>query len=278
VYGFLDWFQVSSPYPFGDNSMAMLRSQCSHVWPEPWACQQALRERRRWWTYQFHRPSLEVIQFFADRQSVVSLNILEPALDWVFDSAEARDQARAFHDAHSYKRFLRSDPTYFNDDPTSTRYTNPPGAATNLRTYSDRPCKLTGEPYCVHHEWRVEGTPAMHRYSLTVDFDQPLFWKSRYRLFMPDLSELGRRIGNITRREQQLPLRRQRTPWLKPDGLDRERLIGGMALHACGDSVQRLINNYRKFVPVTRCLHELDVNHLLPTQGEHFLYDSRCPP
>jgi hypothetical protein len=240
VHAYIDWFQVSLPYPPPDErSMAWLRRQCRHLWPEDFSQQlrdwqaasrqlysaEDRRKRRhwRWWTLQMHQPSLQGIQRIRNIRGA-SLNVLEIALDWIFETAEARDEARAFHDAHAYKRYLRADPCFFSkpDDPHRTRYTNHEGSATNFRTYSDRPCKLTGEPFCLHNEYRIKGTPSLHRYGLTLDVNFPQFWQVRPFLFEPDLPLLGHMINNIPARKRKFMLKGAAK-------INHDRLIGGMA-------------------------------------------------
>jgi hypothetical protein len=116
---------------------------------------------------------------------------------------------------------------------------------------------------------RVTGTPAMRRHGLSLTLDLPAFWKARPFLYQPDLQHLGRMIGNITRRRRRLASRR--TPRIgRRYGLNHDRLIGGMTFHAFG-TVQKLVNAYRKHhVAVTRCLHELDMAHLIPERADYF--------
>jgi hypothetical protein len=261
TYCYIDAAQVWL-LPLSDAQMAWLQSQCHtvHVYiPPP---QWRIAEVR----LQLKRPSRAALQFVENIGARV--NYIEVALDWIFATAEDRDQAREFVDAHSYKKRLRRDPKYDH----GSRYTNAKGAATNFVVYNSDYCKLTGEPHCLHHELRVSGTPAMRRHNLSLlKLDLPALWHAWAFLYGLDLSQLGRMVGNITLRRRKLVSRR--TPRINRRGLNVDRLIGGMAFRASGASVQTLVNYYRKRIEVMRCLYALDMSHLIPKQGDAFIYD-----
>ena len=240
TYCYIDAAQVWLR-PLSDAQMAWVECQCHRVHryvpPPQWG---SLEVR-----LQLKRPSRAVLQFIRNIPDA-RVNYIEVALDWILESAEDRDQARKFVDAHSYNKNLRRNPKYDH----GTRYTNAEGAATNLVTYSDRPCKLTGELYCVHNELRITGTPTMQRHglSLNLKLDLPALWRAWAFLYELDLPHLGRMVSNITLRRRGLNSRR--TPRITRRGLNLDRLIGGMAFRASGATVQTLVNNYRKHIVV----------------------------
>jgi hypothetical protein len=264
-YAYTDWFQVWLTKPLSARQMAWLKSQCRegvHCWEPPPHLRWDPLYRVR---LQLKQPSREAIQFIAAIDGAL-VNFLEVALDWIFATAKARDLAYQFVAVHSYKKHLRRDPLFDHE----TRYSDKKGAATNLTTYPDRPCKLTGELYCVHNELRITGSPAMRRHGLSLlKLNLPALWHAFAFLYDPDLSHLGRMVANITRRRRKLTSRR--IPKLSRSGRNVDELIGRMAFHYFGGTVQTVVNFYRKrHVAVTRCLHQLDMAHLIPKQQDYY--------
>jgi hypothetical protein len=248
------------PKPPSASQLAWLESQCHklHVYTPPpqW--------RLPCVRLQLKRPSRAALEFIENIPGA-RVNAIECALDWVFATIEERDQAYEFECAHKLKKRLRRDPK----SSDNWHYTDKEGAATNLVTYKRDYCKLTGELHCLHHELRITGSRAMRRHVLSLlKLDLPALWNAWAFLYEPDFTQLGRMVGNISLRRRKLIARRT--------SRSRDLLIGGMAYAACGRTVQGLVNQYRKHIEVMRCLHPLDMSHLIPKQGGYYFFYNKC--
>jgi hypothetical protein len=164
---------------------------------------------------QLRQPSLAALQLLAGVNGVL-INRVEIALDWIFD--EPCDSAHALIRRYHVKR-------HHGDQELLlwagiTRYTAPPWhrAPNRLVSYSDRHSRITGEPYCVHLDWRLQGVEALRRAGmgslselLQLDLrDLRRFWQQRLLLRNVDLGKLGRLYCNHVLRRG-----RRHGPWLE---------------------------------------------------------------
>jgi len=150
------------------------------------------------------QPSEEALHWVANRDDAC-VNIAEMALDFVFDNAGDTDDAYDFldhhlvRDWHGAKQAIRK----HDNDQRGTRYDAGRWAPNLIGLYREKDCcRVTGELYCLHLEWRANGAPALRRAGLKtssdlVGFDHAKFWRRRLKLFEPPSPErLGRLVRN----------------------------------------------------------------------------------
>jgi hypothetical protein len=126
----------------------------------------------------------------------VFVTYVELALDWTFADELQRDRARQIFDSCSFKKNHRRKDVGFCK---TTRYTDARPAKTNLVAYSDKLSKATGEIHCLHVEWRLRHTAALHRAGIyeiadLLGFDHREFWLPRLQMRTLDLKRFGRRL------------------------------------------------------------------------------------
>ncbi len=201
--------------------------------------------------------------------------LVELALDWIFDKEVDRDEAKEFFDCHSWKLWHRGKVIPGSLDTATTvkfaqgvtRYSDPCWAPTNLAAYHDKRCKLTGEPYCVHVEWRLSGRQACQHAGIEsaanlLDFDHRTFWEKRLTLASIDLQRLGR-----LHRKYRTSSSGPRWIWTSRSGklrYDKDLRIGAMLFNIEDRSIQKLLDRYGRRFRVRDCLQKFDVAHLLP--------------
>ncbi len=127
-----------------------------------------------------------------------------------------------------------------------TRYDGPRWAPNLLVLYKDDCSRITGEPYCLHVEWKANGVRAVrgtgiHSPADLANFDHRTFWQERLRLVDVDPERLGRLIRN--RHDGG----KSRTGDIQTRKWDRLRWNAdeyyGRAAVACG-SMQELLDKY----------------------------------
>jgi hypothetical protein len=201
------------------------------------------------------QPTPAALQFLSEYSDGL-LNYAEIALDWTFDDAELNAHAADTANNYIVKRWHR-DSQGIRFVAGVTRYTGPRTATTNLVSYNDEPSRITGEIYCTHTEFRLRGVLALRRAGIhavkdLLNLDYREFWRPRLILRAVDPIKLGRMYR------------------VHIEGKDRRRgayeddgRVGGRIVHMLG-STQAVIDNYRNRFNVSRCLVDLDVEHLLP--------------
>jgi hypothetical protein len=261
VYAFPDKVQLWSRQPLCKRDLARVRKHCKRVryWNEPARFNPAFRQR-----LQLYQPRSEALQILAER-SDVHLNYVEVALDWIFANEFDRDDALAFLDRYHVKKYHRDQGIRWKK---GTRYTGPRRAPTVHAAYADRECKLTGEVCCLHAEWRMSGHAAVKRAGILtmidlLNLDYQEFWRQRLLLFALDLPDLGRRHYNYFNGSK------RRRNWSTGFGkfrYDRDKAAGAIVFNYFG-STQKVLDHLGPKFTVRRCLIQLDVEHLLPSQS-----------
>jgi hypothetical protein len=144
--------------------------------------------------------------------------------------------------------------------------------------YPDRPSKVTGEVHCLHGEWRVNGRTALHRAGIQsiadlTCIDHREFWRQRLYLCSIDPDRLGRRLEHVRRRTSLVDRYDLGEGRSFDYPVDRRR--GELAFRACGNTVQGVIDRYRRYCDLRGCLTPISVEHLLPVaeqdSGSHIL-------
>ena len=267
VIAYVDKIQLWLKTPLG-TELDWLRSECGglhHVRKSKrWDRSRSYRQR-----LQLLQPSLKVLQWLSALEGVL-LNYLELALDLTFDSEEERDEAHEFVCHYHVKRWHREQKIKF---VKGSRYTGRRAVPNKLVSYADLACRITGEVYCVHLEWRLNGAPAVERAAIStvrelLQLDVRQFWKERLILRTFDYRALGRQ-HNI----HILGKGRRRGPWIKFLGrwksiaYDYDRMAGATLVRVCG-STQAVIDEYRKRLDVGHCLENVNACQLLPKRWE----------
>ncbi|MDR6302563.1 hypothetical protein GGQ85_000239 [Nitrobacter vulgaris] len=267
VHAYIDGMRVWFKRPLAPDEIAWLGQQCRAV-PRD---EQYIKLRRHPWPMRFNRsyverynifqPTDEVLRWLANRDGV-HLSYAEISLDWIFDDEVDKDYADRLFRSIIVKKHHGNQGISFDK---GTRYTAARGAPNQIATYADLPCRITGEEYCLHIDWRISGSEALRRAGIhsandLINFDYREFWRKRLILREINYSALGRMLWN--RGKQQ----KRRTEWVKTCGpikyhVDRRR--GYIAATALG-STQAVIDRFRKEINVNRCLIPIDVEHLLP--------------
>lgn len=195
-------------------------------------------------------------------QRAVLFNAAEAAVDWVFDTQTDLWKARGFFEKHAVKRWNRGRDVIYSKE---TRYVGRQGGPNVLGNYSDKPSRITGELFCLHVEWRMNGAGAMERANVQLpnlsDFDFRAFWSKRLLLGTVDRQALGRLVCNRFRRSRRREWidTRRRIPY------DFHLRAGSILVGALEDrSTQGIINAYGADFNLMRSLVRFDVSHLLP--------------
>jgi hypothetical protein len=281
------WLQDPLTYEQLDD----LKQECGYVewrtWPKRWD-----RDRRYRQWLQLCQPSDEALRFIAAREHL--LNYAEVALDLMFDDADDRDHAHWFINHHHVKKWHRDQEIKFVN---GTRYTGKRSVPNKLVSYADRPSRTTGELFCLHIEWRINGVRALRGAGIDsandlLTLSHREFWEDRLLLKAVNLPKLGRLYNRHVSGKGP-----KRGPWVQHyDNVftyDYDRRTGGTLLQlltvnepewvnadgqppATEASTQRVIDHYRTRFNVNPCLDPLDVQHLLPTAQDTTLRFGDC--
>jgi hypothetical protein len=229
--------------PVSPEEETWLRRQCGGVWIE--------RYYRR--SARLTQPFGDALRWLATRRHY--LNYAEPAMDSLFDSKAERETAYDLVDSLHWKRWPGNQEVFRYE---RTRYTGSRRAANRLVSYDDRPCRITGDPWCLHGEWRLTGVDALRgvrtastpRGIWSIDdllqLDPRQFWSERLLLRAVDADKLQRARLRWCR------VHRRADPW--PQGIPAR--------------TQDLIRDARRHqFDLRGCLVPLDVRHLLPSSA-----------
>jgi len=262
IYAYFDKITVWLKQPVSSEELKWLSEQCGkgglHVKYRSARFDASLVER-----LQLRQPNQEALIWLAKRNDV-HLNFVEAGLDWPFDAEILKDEAWQFVCKYQMKKYHREHGIRFVAG--VTRYTGPRSAPNVLAIYCDKPCRLTGEIYCTHLDWRMKGAATLRRVGIfsvadLLNFDHRLFWSTRmlFRAMAP--AKLGRRYWNHYRKGK----RRGRWVVKSKNGFeyDMDARTGGTIIRALG-STQAVLDEYRKRFDVNRCLVPINHAHLLP--------------
>lgn len=261
---FTDRIQIWNADPLPIKHLKWLQSQSGgiHVANETARFNPFLNQRIQLW-----QPSREALQSLATLRDT-EFNYQERSLDLIFGEQESRDEAYQFACQYHVKQHHRDQLVRFCGTDASTRYSGPRRAPNVLVVYCGRPSKVTGAPFCVHFDWRIRGVTALRRagfYSIAdvLKVDHRQFWRDRLLMKSVNLRAFGRQYHIHVEGKG-----RRTAPWMIFVGgnefpYDLDRRAGANIVHAVG-STQEVIDQYRKRFPVSRCLDDIDIGHLLP--------------
>jgi hypothetical protein len=126
-----------------------------------------------------------------DDERGVHLNRLELALDLIFPDKVALVRAFHFLRDHLVKPWHNSQRVFhYTGTNGITLYWGSPHVPCNIVIYADLPCRITGEPYCLHVEYRIQASAAILRAGLSLAALDPFhahsFWHKIFRLAFVD--------------------------------------------------------------------------------------------
>lgn len=261
IHGYIDVVHLWVKRPLDRTSLAMLRSRCGpggvNLRPGPGRFDLNYQQM-----VQLSQPSPQALAWFAERDDV-HMNYVEIALDWMFDNAWTKAEAKQFVHQHLVKKRHRGQGIRWYE---GTRYTDRRWAPNGVVVYDDKPSKVTGQTQCLHIEWRIAGVNTLRRLELDtveklIELDHRQFWKDRLLLYKLDVERLGRLYFN---REKNT---KRRTAWVKRHKgkiiYHTDRRTGQIIFHSVG-SVQDVLDQYQRKINVWSCLIRLDIDRLLP--------------
>jgi hypothetical protein len=267
IYAYTDKLQIWLKKPLTRAQISAFRNPGSvHIHNQPARFDRSFRQR-----LQLHQPTDDVLRRLSKLKDAYP-NYVELALDLVFDSEVERDEAFAFIDRYLIKKHHRRDHGIRHVNGV-TRYSGPRSAPNVLAVYADRECRISGEVYCCHLEWRIRGRAALRRCGIeTVDdllkFAHQAFWQKRLLLATFDRRKLGRMHRNSFRR------RRRRTVAVARSGF-RYNVDHSTAALLCNvfGSTQKMLDHFSSKFRVRDGLIPIDAQHLLPRSGTTPSYD-----
>jgi hypothetical protein len=151
------------------------------------------------------------------------------------------------------------------DDSGQCRYDAARSAPNRIVVYSEDFTRITGEPDCLHIEWRTTRARATRAVGINsprdlLGFDHRGFWQKRLLLYDVDRGKLGRMLSNRGTG------RRRRTPEVTRSSkyeYDGDSAIGEVCMQI-DRTVQELIDKRKSACRVHRALTQFSNEMLLP--------------
>jgi hypothetical protein len=284
VHPYLDKIQVWLRSPADGTTLGALAKHCGrdglYVDNKPAPFGQGYRQR-----IELRQPSPKALQWLADRNDVL-INRVEIALDYIFDSPNAQDDAQQFLHFHLIRRWhskkqqvrlyraskerdsrgRRKAERVSEIFQAETRYDSSRRSRNGIVFYPEKHSRMTGELPCLHVEWRANGLRAVQVAGIRsatdlLEFDHYAFWQKRLVLVDVDIERLGRIFRNRAENT------RSRAPAFKTDWAGRttnmDRYWGHVILGGVG-SVQELLDSCSAEVRVQRALQVISNSAWLP--------------
>ena len=260
IYPYFDKIQFWVPDPIDRSTIAQLRRHCGrgglHVRNMPARFSARYRQR-----IQFFQPSDQTLEWLAGRDDAL-INRAEITLDFIFNNWAEVDETFEFLHRHIVRRWhgpkqkikiVRKDAAAAAGKKKArvvdeiergeTRYDA--GRKPNkIVFYRGRHCRVTGEVYCLHLEWHLNGLKPIRAAVIEsgrdlLEFNHRGFWQKRLQLFDVDRRRLGRLVRNRANGKK------SKVSEIKQSGRYRINLDGrtGEVLVRGHDTVQELIDN-----------------------------------
>jgi hypothetical protein len=274
IHPYFDKIQFWVREPLDQKVIGWLRKQCGKggLAVANQSARFSARFRQR---VELRQPSDQALRWLARRNDAL-INQAEITLDLVFkyraDVEEAWDflhqhLARRWHGKNQGIRVVRSPQRGDDAGSEKSRYDAGRRAPNGLVLYDEDHSRVTGEPSCVHIEWRVRSLRAMRAAGIESgqdlpEFDHRAFWRKRLLLYAVDRRRLGRILRN------RVTGKRRRTPEIHQSGqygYDIERRTGGVWARSC-ETVQELIDDLKSLcrIRIHRALLPIPNGSLLP--------------
>jgi len=269
IYPYFDKVQVWLRFPADPEEIARLERQCGdfHHENRPARFNRQLRQR-----LEFKQPKQEALEWIAGRADAL-INRLEVTIDYIFDSLAQRCDAWDFLDRHLVRswhgknqkiRISKSDDGH--DQRHGTRYDAGRRSPQEIALYPEEQSRITGEPYCLHLEWRLNRLKTVHAAGIKsgrdlLEFSHREFWRKRLRLYDVDKRRLGRLIRNRaegTRRRTSKVEQISKYYRINRDGRT------GQIYADSYDTVQELIDRLKSLHRINRALIPISNEDWLP--------------
>jgi hypothetical protein len=272
IYPYFDKIQFWVPKPLDQKVLAWLEKECGQggIYSETKSALFDARFRQR---IELRQPSARAIHWLA-RHDDVLINRAEIAFDLVFKYRVDVEEAWDFLHQHLVRRWhrksqeilvFRSAPHGDDAGIGETRYDAGGPAPNRLVIYTEPYSRLTGEMYCLHIEWRLNGLRSVRSAGIESaqdlpEFDHRAFWQKRLLLY----SVIRRRLGRLLR--NRITGNRRRTPEFHQSGrygYDIEGKTGEVYVRRY-DTVQKLIDALKSSSRIHRALLPIPNDSLLP--------------
>jgi hypothetical protein len=215
IHPYFDKLQVWIPKPLNASTLASLRDQCGRggIFAENKPARFDARYRQR---IEFRQPSDRVLRWLMRHQEVL-INRAEVAVDYVFNLRMDRDDTFDFLHRHLVRRWhgknqkiklvCRDDSNkngaQILEEPElcETRYDAGRAAPNKIVFYRERFSRITGELYCLHLEWHLNGLRAIRAAGIESandlqEFSHRQFWQRKLLLRKVDPARLDRLTGS----------------------------------------------------------------------------------
>jgi hypothetical protein len=262
VYYYFDRIQAWMKRPVDQATLARLRKSCGDLHRDDQAAAFDYHYRQR---LTFYQPQPEVLRWLAERDGV-RVNLVEVAIDYIYENGPDRDDAFAYLHRHLIRRWhgrrqlvriskksRRAPHSRHAADGKlgGTRYDGPRTASNRTALYRCRFSRVTGETDVLHLEWRLKGLRAVQKAGIRSAADLPMFnhrrfWQRRFLLVDIDPERLGRLIRNRNSGKRSRDTRRG-------DGYT------GRCWLDSKPTIQEIIDALRRIVPVAPALIRLPI-------------------
>jgi hypothetical protein len=268
-YAYIDRIVVWLKLPWSNETVRLMRlHHCSRLWvadePKLFAPEYVQR-------LEVNRPAKPLLKLLTQHPDALITQI-EIALDLIFNNENEKNSFTTFLRAHHLKPYQRSEGVIVGEaeEKLGTYYTGPRRNRNVVVNYADKICRKTGEPDCLHIEWRMRGAATLGAAGINsladlLHMDLREFWRTHLHLYTIDLNKLGRCYHNW-----QQGTRRKR-PWIEfhPPiryhvDLRMGHLIWRYWSTFAKDPITKIVQVYRKHFDIRSCLKKIDVEHLLP--------------
>jgi hypothetical protein len=276
IVAYLDKLQFWVQRPLGQKVLAQLGRKCGRGGMHP-ANRPAHFDPRYCQRIVFHQPSDEALRWLARREDAL-INYAEVTIDLVFKYAADRDEAWDFLHRHLVRRWHGTkqrirvvkreqtvNPASDGCNSGGTRYDASRPASNRIVFYPETHSRITGEPHCLHFEWRLKGLRAIRSAGIKSGrdlskFDYRAFWEKRLRLYAVDQRRLGRLLRN------RVTGKRTRKREIYQSGTYTIDIAGrtGEVYARSYDTVQKLIDDLKVLCRVHRALIPIPNASLLP--------------
>jgi hypothetical protein len=201
-YAYFDKIQLWVRHPIDRIKISQLWHQCGYVHvensPAPFGGKYGQR-------IEIKQPGEEALVWLASRRDGF-INQIENSLDFIFSVAEERERTEGILHRHLIRRWHGKNQEIRVVGETEkgvTRYDGPRSAPNITVVYGSKPCRITGEVYCVHVDWRAKGRRAVQSIGIETEqdllqFDHREFWRKKLMLVDIDEERLGRYIRNCS--------------------------------------------------------------------------------
>jgi hypothetical protein len=160
-YAYIDQIQFWVIDPLNQHTLDLLKAECGkgglHVSNESARFNRRYRQR-----VQLRQPTENALRLLAQRNDVL-INNVEITLDLVFKDWFEQERALAFLHQHLIRRWHRShQPIHVKtkDGGIQYRFDARRSAPNKIALYPEDFTRVTGEPHCLHIEWRAKGVNA----------------------------------------------------------------------------------------------------------------------